>query len=167
MQWRSFPLEQVNAEDEEWLFWEQPVDEARSLRAFLAAEAARDQGEPVFRAFVDRLLTAVHERKMPVHAVDTIRDVARETPGLDVDRLMQEMEAPELRQRISRDYQRAVDEEGVFGTPTFLFPDGDAVFVKMTPAPPDDALSLFESVRDLSQSRPYIRELKKPRRPER
>ena len=38
--WRSFPLEQVNRQDDTFVFWEQTPQEAKSLNAFLAAEAA-------------------------------------------------------------------------------------------------------------------------------
>ncbi len=164
--WRSFPLEQVNSQDEDWVFWEQSVDDVRGLRAFLAAEAVRNQGEAAFRAFMLALLRAVHERKMPVHELDTIKGAADQTPNLDVDRMLQDMKRSDLRDRIARDYREGVDEFGVFGTPTFRFEGGDPVFVKATIPPQEDALSFFESLRSFSAHRPYVRELKKPRRPE-
>jgi hypothetical protein len=167
VRWRSFPLEQVNSQDEGWVFWEQPPEEVKGLRAFLAAEAVRDQGEKIFREFVFALLAAVHERKLPVQEADTIREAARQVEGLDLERLERDMEQPSLRERIAQDYRAGVDEHGVFGTPTLLFPDGDAVFLKMTPpAPEDQAHSLFDTIQTLSEDRPYVQELKKPRRPE-
>lgn len=164
--WRSFPLEQVNSEDEGWLMWEQSVDDTRSLRAFLAAEAVREQGDAAFRAFHLGLLRAVHERKMPVHDLETMEQAAKQTPGVDVQRVLRGMDRPELRERIAQDYGRGVDEYGVFGTPTFLFDGGDAVFVKTSIPPADDSLPFFEALQRFSEQRPYVRELKKPRRPE-
>lgn len=166
--WRSFPLEQVNSEDEDWVFWDQSPDEARSLLAFLAAEAVRDQGEPLISQFVFNLLHAVHEEKRRVHEMDTIKHAAEQTPGLDVERMVRDMDRPELRRRIADDYQEGVERYGVFGTPTLLFPDGDPIFLKMSPpAPRDEAVSLFETIRSLSAQRPYVQELKKPRPPDR
>lgn len=165
--WHSFPLEQVNSDDEGYVFWEQSPDDAGSLRAFLAAEAARNQGEEIFRRFIDALLKAVHQDKKRVQEPETIDTAAAEVPGLDRERLKRDMEDSALRQKIAQDYTRGVDEYGVFGTPTFLFPDGDPVFLKMSPpAQGGEAVSLFESVRALSLERPYVQELKKPRRPE-
>lgn len=165
--WRSFPLEQVNNEQDDWKFWEQPVDGPRSLQAFLAAEAVRDQGEKIADKFVFSLLECVHQKKMKVHELDTIKAAAQQVPGLDVDAMLQGMKRPDLRQRIQQDYQDAADNYGVFGTPTLLFSDGEPVFLKMSPpAPSDQAQSLFDSVRALSLDRPYVQEMKKPRRPE-
>lgn len=166
VRWRSFPLEQVNSEDDSWIFWDQALDEAKGLRAFLAAEAVRDQGDVVFQRFVFDLLHAVHEAKQPVQALATIEQVAGQVPGLDVDRMARDKERLELRQRIAADYEEGVNQNGVFGTPTILFPEGDPIFLKMGRPPPEDALPLFDSIQSLSQRRRYLLELKKPRRPE-
>lgn len=165
--WRSFPLEQVNSDQEGWKFWEQPVDGPKSLQAFLAAEAVRDQGEEILDKFVFALLECVHQKKMKVHELDTIKAAAGQVPGLDVDAMLQGMKRPDLRQRIQQDYQEGAGTYGVFGTPTLLFSGGDPVFLKMSPpAPSDQAQSLFDSVRVMSLDRPFVQELKKPRRPD-
>ncbi len=167
MRWRSFPLEQVNNEDEGWTFWSQQTDGPRSLRAFLAAEATRDQGDEIHQKFVFALLEAVHQKKMKLQDPDTIESVARQVPGLDVQSMLSNMDTEEMRSRIERDYQEAADQYGVFGTPTLLIPGGDPVFLKMSPpAPSDEAVSLFASVRVLSAERPYVQEMKKPRKPD-
>lgn len=167
IRWRSFPLEQVNNEQDGWRLWEQPADGPKSLQAFLATEAVRDQGEEIADKFVFALLECVHAKKMKVHEMDTIKEAAGQVPGLDVDAMLRGMKNSDLRQRIQQDYDEATNNYGVFGTPTFLFSGGDAVFLKMSPpAPPDEATSLFDSVRALSLERPYVQELKKPRRPE-
>lgn len=165
--WRSFPLEQVNQQEEGPSFWEQTVDEARSLRAFLAAEAIRDQGDNLLNAFVFGLLEAVHLEKKRVDQMDTILEVARAVPGVDVDRMVRDMETPEFRQRIAADYELGVNHYGVFGTPTFLFQDGEAVFLKLNRPLGETPTKLFETLQQLSLGMPAIRELKKPRPPER
>lgn len=167
IRWRSFPLEQVNNEQENWSFWDQPADGPRSLQAFLAAEAVRDQGQEIFQKFIFALLECVHQKKMKIQDMDTIKTAAQAVPGLNVDTMLSDMERGDLRERIQKDYEEGLDTYGVFGTPTFLFEGGDAVFLKMSPpAPADQAQSLFDSVRALSLERPYVQELKKPRRPE-
>lgn len=167
VRWRSFPLEQVNNEQEDYVFWEQPLDGPRSLQAFLAAEAVRDQGQEIFEKFVFSLLECVHQKKMKIQNLETLKTAAQAVPGLDVDAMLDAMKRPDLRERIQKDYEEATNTYGVFGTPTLLFESGDPVFVKMSPpAPRDEAQSLFDSVRALSLQRPYVQELKKPRRPE-
>lgn len=166
IRWRSFPLEQVNSQDVDYVFWEQPEGEAKSLLAFLAAESARDQGQVIFQEFVFQLLEAVHQRKMRVHELETITDVAARVPGLDWNSLLSGMRNLDLRQKIAEDYREAVDLHGVFGTPTLLFDGGDAVFLKMTPSPAGEALDMFRMVRELSCGRTFVQELKKPRKPE-
>lgn len=165
--WRSFPLEQINSQEEGYAFWEQSLDATRSLRAFLALEAARDQGENLFRELLFGLLKAIHEEKKPVHEMGTIRDVASQVAGLDVERMTSDMEDPGLRERIARDYREGTEQHGVFGTPTFLLAGGEAVFVKTAPPPPEQAVTLLTALRSLSESMPYTRELKKPRPPQR
>src|SRR6185437_10838347 len=61
--WRYFPLEQVNsAEGPDWKLWEQPEGyRSRGLPAFRAAEAARRQGDEAFAAIHVALLRARHE----------------------------------------------------------------------------------------------------------
>ncbi|MDP9472752.1 MAG: hypothetical protein M3Q71_19155, partial [Chloroflexota bacterium] len=51
--WRYFPLEQVNsAEGPEWKLWEQPDSHrSRGRVAFQAAIAARNQGDEAFERF--------------------------------------------------------------------------------------------------------------------
>lgn len=156
----------MNSEEKDWEFWEQPLDSVKSLQAFLAAEAARDQGTVVFSEFVFGMLDAVHARKLPVDEIDTIREVAGGVSGLDVARLLADMNKPKMRERIARDYAVAVEEHGIFGTPTLLFPEGEAVFVKSAPCPEGKAEAVFDTVRNLSQQLSHVRELKKPRRPE-
>lgn len=167
IRWRSFPLEQVNAHLDNWLFWEQPLDEVRSLRAFLAAEAVREYDATRLSEFVFAVLDVVHTEKLPPHDLDTIRHAASHVSGLDADTITGNLDTAARRQRIASDYQEGTDVHGVFGTPTFLFPTGDPVFVKISKPPPDEAVGLWDSVQTVSQRQPYLTELKKPRRPER
>ncbi|GAC1402843.1 MAG: hypothetical protein NVSMB52_16770 [Chloroflexota bacterium] len=167
VRWRSFPLEQVNQTDSGWQFWEQRVEDARSLLAFLAAEAAGKQSERFKSLFIFALVDAVHKDKKRIHEIDTIRSAASHVPGLDCDKLLEDVEDNSNRKQIATDYTEGADGHGVFGTPTLLFPGGEAVFLKMDPPPPEDAVLLLESLKLVSVQRPYVRELKKPRPPER
>lgn len=156
----------MNAEEGGQPFWEQSPEQAKSLNGFLAAEAARDQGEKIFDEFVFALLGQVHQDKQPIDDLSTIKQAAAGVAGLDEGRLLRDMQKPDLRTRIRDDYQTGRDELGIFGTPTLQFPGGEPVFVKMKPpAPLDEAPAVFRHIRSLSTEQPYLQEIKKPRKP--
>jgi len=87
--------------------------------------------------------------------------------GVDVQRMIREMDRQELRGRIAADYERAANEYGIFGTPTLLFEGGEPVFLKMSPpAPQPEAGVLFAVVQRMSREMSYVQEVKKAKRPE-
>lgn len=167
VRWRSFPLEQVNNNDSDWRFWKQPAGDVRSMYAFLAIEAVRDQDEALTTPLVMALLRAVHEDRRQPNDLEMIREVAQGVGGIDVQRMVREMADPQLRERIAADYERATNEYGIFGTPTLLFEGGEPVFLKMSPpAPQPEAGDLFSVVQRMSTDMSYVQEVKKATRPE-
>ena len=69
-----------------------------------------------------------------------------------------------LLKKIAEDYNRGAEEHGIWGTPTLVLEGGQAAYVKMRPAPPDeDSLSTFETLLDIIRNRPYLLEIKRPR----
>ena len=162
--WKYFSLEQVNSkEGPDWKLWEQPDDyPSRGRNAFQAAEAARGQGGAVFDAFHYALLKARHEDKRDIADPATLIEVA-ESVGLGMDRFRNDLSDRRLLDKLAADHTFAVETLGVFGTPTMVFPEQQAIFLKMSPPPsPEEALSVFEDVRRLSVDRQQIRELKRP-----
>ena len=166
--WKNFSLEQVNSkEGPDWKVWDQPAGyESRSLLSLRAGEAARRQGKGVFERFHLALLTARHGGKgrVPLNEIEPILAVAQEA-GLDVGRLQEDLEDSELLNIIARDHAEAVEKHGVFGTPTFLFEDGNAVYLKAFIPPPDDSVAFFENFVALMSQRSYVGELKRPQPP--
>ena len=68
---------------------------------------------------------------------------------------------------IGKDYETARNEYGVFGTPTFVFPGGQAAYMKMRPkAPDEDAVTVWNDFVTTVVDRPYIAEIKRPSKPE-
>jgi len=55
--------------------------------------------------------------------------------------------------------------QGIFGTPTFIFEDGTAAFLKTFTPPEDDSLAAFENMVMMARNRPYFGELKRPQPP--
>ena len=166
--WRYFPLEQVNsAEGPDWKLWEQPDSHrSRGRPAFQAAIAARKQGDEAFRRFHLALLRAKHEQGQDHGKQKTLLAVAEEV-GLDREAFERDMSDRSLLPVIGEDYTEARERVGVFGTPTFVFPNGEAIYVKLKPAPPKgDAVALFEQLLAIGRDRPFVLEWKRPTKPE-
>ncbi len=156
-------MEQVNSkEGDDWKVWEQPEDYAsRGLNAFRAAEAARSQGDDAFDSFHFALLKARHEAKRDIADKDVLVEVAADA-GLDVARFRADLDDRRLLRKLAEDHTFAATSFNVFGTPTLVFEGQHAVFLKMTPPPPEEAAAMFEDVRQLAETRRTIREIKRP-----
>ena len=164
--WRYFSLEQANSQQgPQWKIWEQPEDyPSRGLRAFWAAEAARRQGEAAFDSFHIALLRARHEQRRDIADVNTLIEVA-ESVGLEMVQFQKGLGDCQLLAKLAEDHTFAVETLGIFGTPTLVFPERQAFFLKMSLPPPEDSLSIFTELRQLVERRRYIQEIKRPQRP--
>jgi len=150
-------------EGHDWKLWEQSDDyPSRGLNAFQAAEAARRQEKADFEAFHYALLKARHEDKRDIADLAVLTEVA-ESIGLDIDRFRKDISDRRLLDKLAEDHIFAVETLGIFGTPTLVFPEQKAVFLKMSPPPsPEEALSVFEDISHLAMDRQQIKEIKRP-----
>ena len=165
--WKYFSLEQVNSQQgAQWKIWEQPEDyPSRGLRAFWAAEATRRQGEAAFSCFHIALLRARHEQRRDIADMNTLIEVA-ESADLEMTQFQKDLSDRQLLAKLAEDHTFAVETLGVFGTPTLVFPERQAIFLKMSPLPsPEECLSVFTELRQLAERRQYIQEVKRPQRP--
>lgn len=161
--WRYFSIEQANnPHGPGWRLWEQPLEvSCGGLRSFCAAEAARLQGEEAFSRFHAALLAAVHREHHDIAAIETHLKAA-EGAGLDVARFERAMGDRGLLARLAADHTLA-ESLGIFGTPTLVFAEGQAIFLKMSPPPPPgECLPAFMELRNLAERRGYIHEVKRP-----
>lgn len=162
--WRSFPLEQVNSpEGPDWKLWEQPDDYvSRGLYAFRGAEAAKLQGPDRFLDFHFALLEAKHLEGKNIGRKAVVTKIAQSV-GLDMDAFSDAIDDRSLLTNIGNDYETAIQRYSVFGTPTFVFPGGEAAYMKMRPkAPVDDAVAVWNDFVTTVVERPYIAEIKRP-----
>jgi predicted DsbA family dithiol-disulfide isomerase len=164
VRWRYFSLTQVNRTDDGWTVWNAPESEpVRGRLAFKAAEASRMQDR--FDEFHLRLLRKRHVDRADIDEVGVIERVADEA-GLDVDRFRMDMALPNILSALERDHRGGVAEHGVFGTPTFVFPSGDAAYVRLSDVPEfDDSVALFDRLIAVAADEPRILEVKRPARP--
>jgi len=166
--WRSFPLEQVNsAEGPEWKLWEQEDSYvSRGLNAFRGAEAAKKQGPDHFINYHYSILEARHVEDQNIGRKEVVIAAAR-SAGLDVEAFESALADRALLANIGKDYEDARGVTGVFGTPTFVFPGGEAAYMKMRPkAPEEDAVAVWNDFVATVVGRPYVNEIKRPTKPE-
>lgn len=166
--WRSFPLEQVNsAEGPEWKVWEQADNYvSRGFYALRGAEAAKLQGPDHFINYHYSILEARHVEDQNIGRKNVVIDAAR-TAGLDMDAFERALADRSLLANIGNDYETARAQHGVFGTPTFVFPGGEAAYMKMRPkAPEEDAVAVWNDFVATVVGRPYVHEIKRPYKPE-
>jgi predicted DsbA family dithiol-disulfide isomerase len=162
--WRYFSLSQVNSKGDGWTIWGAPQQEAVPGRlAFQAAEAARRQGR--FESFNMPLLQARHRDGLDLNQPSVVERVAVDS-GLDLERFRADIADPTIVDALAYDHQQGVNEHGVFGTPTFVFPDGSAAYVRLgAPTDSGDPVELFDRLVLIAALEPRIREIKRPRKP--
>ena len=162
--WRYFSLTQVNSKDDGWTAWEAPESEhVRGRLAFKAAEAARRQ--EAFEAFHMPLLEARHRDRLDIDVIEVVERVAVDA-GLDLKRFRKDLADPKILESLRRDHTEARNEHGVFGTPTFVFPDGASAYVRLAEAPDAaGAPGVFDRLISIVAGEPAILEIKRPRRP--
>jgi predicted DsbA family dithiol-disulfide isomerase len=166
--WRFFPLEEVNAPpDAAMPIWDLPADRrSRSRDSLRAAAAARRQGTDEFERFHSALLGLKHEEGKD-HGLRATLEEAASRAGLDLAAFSAGLDDPSLLVAIRDDYQQGRQTFGVFGTPTFVFPNGQSAYLQVLPAPPpEEAVPLWEDFVTIVRDRPFLREIKRPRRPE-
>jgi predicted DsbA family dithiol-disulfide isomerase len=121
----------------------------QSLQAFLAAQAAALQGEEARWAFTLALLRARHEARQDL--TEPAFAQAAQDAGLDLERWAQDRADDMARRADLRAELDAAAEIGVFGTPTFVLPDGAAAYYRFEhltrdPAVARERWSLYRTV---------------------
>ena len=164
VRWKYFSLTQVNSKDDGWTVWGAPAaDRVRGRLAFEAAEAARRQGR--FDDLHMPLLEARHRDRLDLDDIEVLARIAMDA-GLDIERWRTDMRDPAIVEGLARDHRYAVDELGVFGTPTFVFEGGASAYVRLTDgAAASAAVQVFDRLVSVAAAEPHILEIKRPRRP--
>ena len=164
VRWRYFSLTQVNSKEEGWTAWAAPAAEkVRGRLAFKAAEAARRQDR--FAPFHASLLTARHQDRLDIDDSKVVARVAEES-GLELERFRRDLDDPSILDALALDHRHAVATHGVFGTPTFVFPNGASAYIRLAEAPTGaGALQLFDSLLAIAADEPGVLEIKRPMRP--
>ena len=164
VRWRYFSLTQVNSTEPRWTVWDAPASErVRGRLAFKSAEAARRQDK--FDSYHSALLGARHHDRLDIDDPEVVEQVAEES-GLDLERFRRDLDDPAILQALARDHTHAVNKHGVFGTPTFVFPNGASAYIRLAEAPGGaEALHVYDSLVAVAADEPRILEIKRPTKP--
>jgi predicted DsbA family dithiol-disulfide isomerase len=163
--WRYFPLEQVNAVDPTFKLWEQPNDgSSSSLRSFQGAHAAAKQGPEAAKKFNAALYKQRHVVGRNLSKQDVLEAAAAEA-GLDLDQFRADLASDEVFGIIEDDYTTA-RSLGVFGTPTIVFENGEGAYLQVDYRNlPKDPVTFWNEFVTTVRDRPEVREIKRPKRP--
>ena len=166
--WKPLSLAQINQKtgDPDYKAWAEPDESLdQSLWGLRAGQAARRQGEDALRAFLPLLLNARHQDRVELNDTAVLQRIAGEA-GLDVDRFTADLNDRSTLDEIAESHTHAVEDLGVFGTPTFVFEGGGSAFLKLIrPQENKQALSAFNSLLGLMRDEVFVGEVKRPQPP--
>lgn len=161
--WRFFPLEQVNAKDVDFKLWELPNDGSNaSLRSYQAAHAARKQGDDAFRKMHAALFLKRHGDGRNLGQLKVLESAATDA-GLDLAAFRKDLESDEVFSVVKDDFTYGKKELGVFGTPTIVFENGQGAYLKVNFRNlPKDPVKFWDEFVPVVRDRPEVIEIKRP-----
>jgi len=164
IQWKTFSLEQQNSQEgADFRIWEQQDYPSRGVPALVASKAALNQGDSSFLKFHLATFEAMHDEGEDIADGKVLMDIAKNA-GLDLGQFDQDMNRDETWQAVGKDHTESKRKYNVFGVPTLIFGQGQAVYVKLKSIPEsrEERNSLFQLIYDMGAERPYLLELKRP-----
>lgn len=165
--WKPFSLAQVNQKNgPDYRAWDEPDEQLDpSLWGLRAGQAARRQGEDALRSYLPLLLRARHEDRSELNDRALLIRLA-DGAGLDAAQFARDLDDRSTLDEIASSHTHAVEELGVFGTPTFVMDGGGSAFLKMIkPKTGEQALSAFDPLIDLVRNEVFVGEVKRPQPP--
>lgn len=160
-------MEQVNQKiGPDYKAWDEKDEDLNgSLWGLRAGVAAKRQGEDAMRRYMPFLLKARHEERKDLGDKELLKSLAAEA-GLDVDQFAKDLDDRTTLDDIAASHKEAVEDRGVFGTPTFVFENGASAFLKLIkPKTPEQAEKAFDSLINVMSSDLFVGEVKRPQPP--
>lgn len=157
--WRPFAIQVGNDPG----YWQNTWANANSeRRGFMVASAAAAQGEFAFPQFHGALMRLVHEEHRELGDEQTLLSAAAST-GLDIEQFQADWHDGHLGLQAFTSHNEGQEMYRVFGTPTLLFPDGQAIHLELNrvPASTTEAVSLWKTILKMAQEQPIIRQIKR------
>jgi predicted DsbA family dithiol-disulfide isomerase len=144
--------------------WEQPDTDTRGLLAFKVGISAMKQGDSLYDQFHINVLEAKHVAREDLGDLEVLMDCAKRS-GLDMKQLQIDINDPSLIEFIGSSHTEAVTKYGVFGVPTFVFPNGNSAFLKLIYPPKERAADIYKDLMKMMSTWDNIGEIKRPQPP--
>jgi 2-hydroxychromene-2-carboxylate isomerase len=160
--WRPFSLHQVNnLHGGDWFVWEHPEEETRSFLALAAAAWLEREQPATFPAFHAKAFETIQDEHRPLDR-ETVLGLAAHA-GADRARLAAALESGEAQRLAGESHTALRNEYGVFGTPTLIFRNGAAMYVRLRGQWRDDEhrLRVFRMIDGVAEE-PIIGEIQRP-----
>jgi protein-disulfide isomerase-like protein with CxxC motif len=136
-----------------------------SLWGLRAGIAAKRQGEDAMRRYMPLLLKARHEQRKDLGDKELLKELAAQA-NLDLERFAKDLDDRTALDEIAASHKEAVEELGIFGTPTFVFENGASAFLKLIrPKTIEQAEKAFDSLVNVMSSDLFVGEIKRPQPP--
>jgi 2-hydroxychromene-2-carboxylate isomerase len=163
--WRTFSLKEVNRRAEEDSFLSDTPVQSVSILALMLAKAAQAQAQAteVFEKYHSEVFEAMHGQHRKLEREDLL-SLARGA-GLGVDRFETAGALRKWLAAVRTDHREGVERWKVFGTPTLVFEDQMAVYLKFAAVPPsaEEAAEVLDALLCLARCHPELVEIKYPR----
>ena len=164
IKWKSFLLDTKDVNFD----WKNPetLSSNRSLMSLIAAKAAKRQGEDLFQRYHDKLLISRNSQIKRIRLNDkpTLIRLANEC-DLDLNQFEVDLNSEQIIDEVSSDHNEAVNKFGIFGTPTFVFENGNSIYLKTFIPTEQNAIKSFEHFLSISKDCSFIGEMKRPQPP--
>ena len=157
-----FSLGQVHVGEGETDVWDEPGKDT-GIVALQAGVVVRDRWPDKFYAVHRDLFAARHDHGLKLNEEDVVRDVLTRH-GVDVDEVFAAIEEGTVLKQIRTEHEAAVEQNNVWGVPTFISGD-EAVFVRLMDRAPagadaEKARRSVERVVELLDGWPELNEFK-------
>ena len=156
--WRPFAIQM----GDDAAYWQNTWADANSeRRGFMAASAAAAQGESPFRQFHKALMRLVHEEHRELGDKQTLLGAAA-IAGLDIEQFQTDWHDSHLGLQAFTSHIEGREMYRVFGTPTLLFPDGQAIHLELNQVPVlAQVVTLWQTILTVAQSQLAVRQIKR------
>ncbi len=133
-----------------------------SILALMLAKAAQAHATEVFEKYQEATFDAMHTQHRMLGREDLV-GLAR-AAGLDVDRFETETAQRTWLAAVRTDHREGIERWKVFGTPTLVFQDQAAAYLKFADVPPspEESAEVLDALLCLARCHPELVEIKYP-----
>jgi hypothetical protein len=156
IKWGTLSLKEASRADEEPSILEGEEITGFSVLALAVDHALRAHDVDLFRR---HLFDAIHRDHLELEREDLLGMAAK--AGLDVDEFL--VNQQRWLKEVAEEHREAERRWGVFGTPTLVFDDRDAVYLELNAVPESaqEALEMWNSISEVARKHRKLKEIRR------